>query len=349
MSLQGSLSIEHMCALAQVSRAGFYRFLEQEHGVEQQDMELRSLIQKMVLQHKHRYGYRRIAKLLRREGLVVNRKRVQRIMQEDNLLALQKRKFVVTTHSNHRLQVRLNLAARMQLTGINQLWVADITYIRLLKEFVYLAVILDAFSRKVIGWALGRDLSRALTLAALRQALEQRQPLPGLVHHSDRGLQYACADYVNLLQQHHVLLSMSRAGNPYDNAICESFIKSLKREEIYPGEYRDLEDLRAQLEEFLERYYNRYRLHSALCYQSPEEFEQQQFSSTQPALDSYAAGLSFSGMGKSIEAMGSRRNTCSPTHSVDESPVGYSLAGCSPAEPASASPTGAIVHDNSVS
>jgi putative transposase len=312
MSLQGSLSIEHMCRLAQVSRAGFYRFLEQEHGVEQQDMELRSLIQKMVLQHKHRYGYRRITQLLRREGLVVNRKRTQRIMREDNLLALRKRKFVVTTHSNHRLQVRLNLAARMQLTGINQLWIADITYIRLLKEFVYLAVILDAFSRKVVGWALAQDLSSALTLAALRQALEQRQPPPGLVHHSDRGLQYACADYVNLLQQHHILLSMSRAGNPYDNAICESFMKTLKREEIYPGEYGDLEDLRAHIEEFLEHYYNRYRLHSALGYQSPEEFEQQQLSSTRPALDSYAAGLSFSGMGEIYRCYGEQEKYLLP-------------------------------------
>jgi transposase InsO family protein len=340
MSLQGSLSIEHMCRLVQVSRAGFYRFLEQEHGVEQQDMELRSLIQKMVLQHKRRYGYRRIAQLLRREGLAVNRKRVQRIMREDNLLALQKRKFVVTTNSSHRLQVRLNLAARMQLTGIHQLWVADITYIRLHQEFVYLAVILDAFSRKVTGWAVGRELSSALTLAALRQALEQRQPPPGLVHHSDRGLQYACADYVNLLQQHHILLSMSRAGNPYDNAMCESFMKTLKREEIYPSEYRDLEDLRTHMEDFIERYYNRERLHSALCYQSPQEFEQQQLSNTQPALDAYAAGLSFYRHGEIYRGYGEQSRNCSPTHSVDESPVGYSLAGCSPAEPASASPTG---------
>jgi transposase InsO family protein len=223
------------------------------------------------------------------------------------------------------LQVRLNLAARMHLTGINQLWVADITYIRLGTEFVYLAVILDAFCRKVVGWALGRDLSSALTLTALQQALAQRQPPPGLVHHSDRGLQYADGAYVELLQQHHILLSMSRAGNPFDNALCESFIKTLKQEEVYLGEYRDLEDLRAHMGEFIEQYYNRCRLHSALRYQSPEEFEQQ-LQHIQPTLDSCAAGLSFFRHREIYRGYGEQPKNCSPTHSVDESPAGYFLA-----------------------
>ena len=346
MSVQGSLSIEHMCRLVPVNRAGFYRFLEEQYGV-QQDMELRSLIQQIAIQHRRRYGYRRITKQLHRQGQIVNHKRVQRMLREDNLLCLRRRKFVVTTNSQHRLQVRLNLAARMQLTGLNQLWVADITYIHLLTEFVYLAVILDAFSRKVVGWALGQGLTSALTLAALQQALGQRQPPPGLVHHSDRGLQYADGDYVELLQQHHILLSMSRAGNPFDNALCESFIKTLKQEEIYLSEYRDLEDLRAHIEAFIEDYYNRCRLHSALRYQSPEEFEQQLLT-VPPALDSQAASVSFLGMGKSINAMGSSPEDCSPTHSLDESPAGYSWAGCSPAEPACASPANEIVQDKGV-
>ena len=218
----------------------------------------------MVLEHRGRYGYRRVSRELRRRGLVVNHKRVARLMREDNLLAIQPRAWVQTTDSDHELKVYLNLAARMQLTGINQLWVADITYIRLQTEFVYLAVVLDAWSRKVVGWALGRSLAAQLTVAALEQAIAQRQPLPGLVHHSDRGSQYACREYVSLLASQGMVPSMSRPANPYDNASCESFMRTLKREEIYANTYRDLEDLRAHIEEFIERYYNRIRLHSAL-------------------------------------------------------------------------------------
>ena len=168
----------------------------------------------------------------------------------------------------------LNLAARMKLSGINQLWVADITYIRLKAEFVYLAVILDGFSRKVVGWALDRTLAVRLTIGALEQAIERRHPEPGLVHHSDRGFQYAHAEYIAILEKHHMVPSMSRPANPYDNASCESFMKTLKREEIYANKYDDLENLRANIEEFIEQYYNRLRLHSALGYRSPEEFEQ---------------------------------------------------------------------------
>jgi putative transposase len=236
-------------------------------------MEVRSAIQQIALEHRRRYGYRRITAELRRGGMLVNHKRVLRILREDNLLAVQPRAFVVTTDSAHPLEVYLNLASRMNLTGINQLWVADITYIRLKAEFVYLAVILDSFSRKVVGWALERTLASRLPLMALEHAIAERQPPPGLVHHSDRGVQYASAEYVKVLQKHQMIPSMSRPANPYDNASCESFLKTLKREEIYANDYRNLDHLRTNIGEFIEQYYNRCRLHSALGYQPPEEFE----------------------------------------------------------------------------
>lgn len=203
--------------------------------------------------------------------MVVNHKRVARIMREDNWLAVQPRQFVVTTKSDHKLEVYLNLARRLKLTGIDQLWVADITYIRLKTEFVYLAVILDGFSRKVVGWSLERDLSSRLATAALEQAIATRTPAAGLVHHSDRGVQYASAEYVAVLEKHGMIPSMSRPANPYDNASCESFMKTLKREEIYANQYNDLVHLRSHIEEFIDQYYNRQRLHSALGYRSPEE------------------------------------------------------------------------------
>jgi transposase InsO family protein len=194
MPLQGSLSIERMCQLAGVSRAGFYRSLQEERPAEE-DMEVRSAIQKIAVEQRRRYGCRRISAELRRQGMLVNHKRVLRILREDNLRAVQPRAFVVTTDSDHEFEVYLNLASRMKRTGMNQLWVADITYIRLQKESVYLALILDAFSRKVVGWALDRTLASRLPIAALEQAIAQRQPPPGLVHHSDRGVQYASGDY----------------------------------------------------------------------------------------------------------------------------------------------------------
>jgi transposase InsO family protein len=207
--------------------------------------------------------------------MLVNHKRVARIMREDNLLAVQPRAFVVTTDSQHQLEVYLNLASRMKLTGVNQLWVADITYIRLHREFVYLAVILDAYSRKVVGWELDGTLVARLPIAALEKAIAERKPPPGLVHHSDRGVQYASGDYVRILAKHQVIPSMSRPANPYDNASCESFLKTLKREEIYASSYEDLEHLRENIGVFIEQYYNQQRLHSALGYRSPEEFERQ--------------------------------------------------------------------------
>jgi putative transposase len=340
MSLQGSLSVERMCQLAQVSRAGFYRTLQAGEPVAE-EMEVRAVMQQIVLEHRRRYGYRRVTAELRRRGLIVNHKRVARLMREDNLLAVQPRSFVMTTDSRHELEVYLNLARRMKLTGINQLWVADITYIRLQTEFVYLAVLLDAWSRKVVGWELGRTLAARLAKAALLEAIASRQPAPGLVHHSDRGVQYAADEYVQVLKQHQMIPSMSRPANPYDNASCESFMKTLKREEIYANEYRDLEHLRAHIEEFIDQYYNRQRLHSALGYQTPEEFEQAL--ATSPV--SAGATMSFFRHGEDYrpdegDVKRSGPQTAPQTIGIDESPTGYSLASCSPAELASASPAG---------
>ena len=218
------------------------------------------------------YGRSRITAELRRQGWTVNPKRVQRLMREDNLLCVRKRKFVVaTTDSDHSRRVYPNLAAQLRLTGINQLWVADITYIRLETEFVYLAVVIDAFSRRVIGCALDRTIEDYLTLGALRMAIEQRRPLPGWVHHSDRGSQYASNDYTELLKAHGCQISMSRKSSPWENAGCESWVKTLKYEEVYRQEYRDLTEARASIKRFIEKIYNQRRLHSALGYSPPAE------------------------------------------------------------------------------
>jgi len=283
-----------------------------------------------------------VTRELRRRGLLVNHKRVARLMGEDNLLAVQPRAWVATTNSGHELEVYMNLAVRMKVTAINQLWVADITYIRLSAEFVYLAVVLDKFSRKVVGWALGRTLAASLAVAALQQAIEQRQPPPGLVHHSDRGLQYASEEYARVLRLHAVVPSMSRPANPYDNAFCESFMRTLKREEIDARAYRDLDQLRAHVQEFIEQYYNRCRLHSALGYLPPEQFEQEAAINFTGGYD--AASMSFSRHREIYRWDRETAKTASPSHLIDESPVGYSLAGCSPAEPASASPAEARIN-----
>jgi putative transposase len=266
------LSIERMVELARVSRASFYRFSEEVKP--DRDMDLRDAIQRIALEWPS-YGRPRITAELRRRGWTVNPKRVYRLLREDNLLCVGKRKFVVTTDSNHGRKVYPNLARGMVLTGVDQLWRADITYVRLREEFVFLAVVLDAFSRRVIGWALDRNMEDELTLTALRMAVKNRNVQPSLVHHSDRCSQYASNDYADLLKAHRIQISMSRKGNPWDNAACESFKKTLKYEEILRNEYRDLAEARASIPEFLEKVYNQKRLHSALGYLPPVEFEAQ--------------------------------------------------------------------------
>jgi putative transposase len=292
MQLQGKLSVERMCLLAGVSRAGFYRHLV-EVEPDQEEMELRDAIQRVYLEHRRNYGYRRITAELRHRGMLVNRKRVARLMREDNLIAVSQRKYVVTTDSEHDFQVYLNLAARLEVTAVNQLWVADITYIRLLREFVFLSVILDAYSRLVVGRCLARSLHTELALTALQQAIEARRPQPGLVHHSDRGVQYASGEYINLLEVHGIIPSMSRPGNPWDNASCESFMKTLKREEVYCREYKDFDDLGQHLELFIDQYYNRQRLHSALGYRTPADFEAAAAAAGETSVVTAAPRMSF--------------------------------------------------------
>jgi transposase InsO family protein len=260
-SLQGRLSVERMCMLAEVSRAGFYKWLRGEQP-RVEEVGVQAAIQEIAIEHHRNYGYRRITAELRARGMLVNHKRVLRLMQADSLLAIRRRRFVPTTDSRHQFEVFLNVARRMELTAVNQLWVADLTYIRLQREFAYMAVVLDAFSRRVIGWALSRSLRSAFAVEALRQAIDSRKPAPGLVHHSDRGVQYASDEYTELLRKQGAVLSMSRPGNPYDNARCESFLKTLKQEEIYCRQYRDLNDLRTHSKAFIDDYYNRTRLHS---------------------------------------------------------------------------------------
>jgi putative transposase len=276
--LQGSGSpegsVERLCAAAGVSRASYYRdWAKTAPGRE--ETELRDLVQRLALAQRF-YGYRRVTELVRRQGFAVNRKRIARLMREDNLLALRRPAAFrpATTDSRHGFTVWPNLARRLTLTATDQLWVADITYVRLDEAFVYLAVVLDAFSRKAVGWAMADHLQACLAIDALQMALTTRCPVPGaLVHHSDRGVQYACGDYLDRLLAHGVQPSMSRAGCPWDNAMAESFMKTLKAEEVDGSSYSDLNDARARIGQFIEAVYNRQRLHSALRYLSPEEFE----------------------------------------------------------------------------
>jgi transposase InsO family protein len=239
----------------------------------ERDTQRRAEIHKVALELRTS-GYRPITEELHRREQIINHKVVLRLLRADNLLCLRQRPFVTTTDSAHGFPVFPNLAGNLVLTDINQLWVADITYIRLRQEFIYLAALLDAYSRRCIGWALARYLDARLSLSALHMALQTRSFKPGqLTHHSDRGVQYACQDYVNALQQNKIIISMSRVGNPYDNAIAERFMRTLKYEEIYMNDYDTFAEVLSSVEHFIERVYNRKRLHSALGYVPPAEFE----------------------------------------------------------------------------
>ena len=279
------LSLAAMCRALEVPRSAYYRARQQPAG--DHETAPRDAIQRIALEMPA-YGSRRITAELRRQGWVINRKRVQRLMRQDNLLCLRRKKFIRTTDSEHGLAVYPNLVPTLDISGLNQLWVSDITYIRLWREFVYLVVVLDAFSRRVIGWSLGPTLEAELAVAALRMALRTREFGPGLVHHSDRGVQYASGAYTKLLQQHGIDISMSRKANPYDNAMAESFMKTLKYEEVYLFEYEDFAEAQRRIAQFLEHVYNEKRLHSALGYLPPAEYEQTLSAST--ALSAAVAG-----------------------------------------------------------
>lgn len=266
------LSIGHLCRLFLVSRSWYYDHLDLSDGKEDETA-LRDRIEEIILEFPG-YGYRRVTHALHREGKQVNHKRVLRIMKDESLLCQIKKSFVIkTTNSRHRFPVYPNLLAGLDLSAPDQAWVSDFTYIRLRNAFVYLACILDAFSRRCIGWYLSRDMTTQLTLMALRRAINERHPQPGLIHHSDRGVQYASYEYIDQLKLIHAQVSMSSVSNPYDNAKAESFFKTLKQEEVYLKEYRSFEDAEANLDAFLEQVYNMKRLHSSLGYLPPVEFE----------------------------------------------------------------------------
>jgi transposase InsO family protein len=271
-SPHGARAIKLLSAAVGLPRATFYRRRRQTAGPDKKETGLRQTIQRIALQMPT-YGYRPMTAELRRRDWLANHKHVLRLMRAENLLCRPRRRFVKTTDSAHSLSVFPNLARRMVVTATDQLWVADITYLRLPAEFVYLAVILDAFSRRVIGWALDQHLLTELPLTALRIALRTRRVSASLVHHSDRGVQYASADYVSLLVKHQIRISMSRTGNPYDNAKAERFMRTLKHEEVFLSDYQTLTEARASIKHFINEVYNRKRLHSALGYLPPVEFE----------------------------------------------------------------------------
>jgi transposase InsO family protein len=274
-------AIAELCRMLGVSRSWLYERPTVPTQAER-DLDLRDAIERMVLEFPV-YGYRRVTEALGRDGWAVNHKRVLRVMRQESLLCQLQRRFAVTTDSRHDHVVYPNLLAEATLSGLNQAWQADITYVRLPTAFVYLAAILDSFSRRVVGWALSRDIDTRLTLAALEMALDRRSPPAGFIHHSDRGVQYASADYVARLTAAGARISMSAKGNPYDNAKAESFFKTLKREEVQINSYVTFAEAEANLGRFIEEVYNLKRLHSSLGYVAPAEFEAR-FTSTEPKL-----------------------------------------------------------------
>ena len=265
------LSIRRLCALFGVGRT-WYSTHPSPDATATRDVALRAAIEEVVLAFPG-YGYRRVTKQLQRDGWSVNHKRVLRVMREESLLCQLKRRFVVTTDSRHTGRRYPNLVADLVVERPDQVWVADITYIRLPTTFVYLACILDRYSRRCVDWALSRTIDTELTVAALERALSTRRPGSGLIHHSDQGVQYASAAYVERLEQAGIQISMAQTGNPYENATAESFFKTLKYEEVYLQDYRTFQEAEANLQRFIEEVYNRKRLHSSLGYLPPEEFE----------------------------------------------------------------------------